>query len=151
MESSKIRSAERRNRQRIGVRPKATTGRINRNQSGRTSAVDEAARPGVMSSRTLSGSNMRSLTLLVPVFNESSLLEEFLAKTARDLNEGGLDWELILTDDGSTDDLLEIALGFARSNARAKVISLWREPWTGGELPSWVRDGFEGVRGLGDG
>jgi glycosyltransferase involved in cell wall biosynthesis len=67
---------------------------------------------------------VRSLTLLVPVLNESLLLGEFLEKTTRDLSEGGLDWELILTDDGSTDDSLEKMQRFARSNSRVKVISL---------------------------
>src|SRR3989304_4637853 len=67
---------------------------------------------------------MRSLTLLVPVLNESPLLDEFLAKTTRDLDEGGLDWELILIDDGSTDDSLEKMKRFAKTERRAKVISL---------------------------
>ena len=70
------------------------------------------------------GEKMRSLTLLVPVLNESVLLDEFLTKTTRDLEEGGLDWELILTDDGSTDNSLEKMRRFARTNARVKVISL---------------------------
>lgn len=67
---------------------------------------------------------MGSLTLLVPVFNESLLLDEFLAKTVCDLSEGGLDWELILTDDGSTDDSLQKIERFAKTNSRVKVISL---------------------------
>jgi glycosyltransferase involved in cell wall biosynthesis len=67
---------------------------------------------------------MRSLTLLVPVLNESLLIDEFLTKTTRDLSDGGLDWELILTDDGSTDDSLEKMERFAKGEPRIKVISL---------------------------
>jgi glycosyltransferase involved in cell wall biosynthesis len=67
---------------------------------------------------------MRSLTLLVPVLNESQLIDQFLLKTTRDLNDGGLDWELILIDDGSKDDSLEKMMRFAAAEPRAKVISL---------------------------
>ena len=67
---------------------------------------------------------MRSLTLLVPVFNESSLIDEFLAKTTDDLSQSGLDWELILIDDGSADDSLEKMWAFSKDKPRIKVISL---------------------------
>ena len=67
---------------------------------------------------------MRSLSLLVPVLNESVLLNEFLNKTIHDLGNSGLDWELILTDDGSTDNSLDKMQRLARSNARIKIITL---------------------------
>jgi glycosyltransferase involved in cell wall biosynthesis len=67
---------------------------------------------------------MRSLTLLVPVLNECLLIDDFVVKTTRDLNEGGLDWELILIDDGSTDDSLKLMERFAGTEPRIKVISL---------------------------
>lgn len=67
---------------------------------------------------------MRSLTLLVPILNETLLIEEFLLKTTRDLEESGLDWELILIDDGSTDDSLEKIRRFSESQSRIKVIIL---------------------------
>jgi glycosyltransferase involved in cell wall biosynthesis len=67
---------------------------------------------------------MRSLSLLVPVLNESLLIDEFVAKTTRDLGDGGLDWEVILIDDGSTDDSLAKMRRFASSEPRVKVISL---------------------------
>jgi glycosyltransferase involved in cell wall biosynthesis len=67
---------------------------------------------------------MHSLTLLVPVLNESQLIDEFVSKTIRDLRDGGLDWELILIDDGSTDDSLERMKRFASAEPRIIVISL---------------------------
>jgi len=67
---------------------------------------------------------MLSLTLLVPVLNESALLDEFMVKTTRDLSDGRLDWELILIDDGSTDDSLEKMRRFAQFHPRIRVITL---------------------------
>jgi glycosyltransferase involved in cell wall biosynthesis len=69
---------------------------------------------------------MRSLTLLVPVLNETLLVDEFVAKTTADLNDSGMDWELILIDDGSTDDSLEKIKRFANAEPRVKAISLGR-------------------------
>ena len=67
---------------------------------------------------------MRSLSLLVPVFNESALIEEFMEKTVRDLSDGGLDWEMILINDGSTDDSLAKMQRRARSEPRIRVLDL---------------------------
>jgi glycosyltransferase involved in cell wall biosynthesis len=67
---------------------------------------------------------MVSLTLVVPVLNEEILLEKFMAKTERDLDEAGLDWELFMVNDGSTDRSLAIMQEFARDRARVQVIDL---------------------------
>jgi len=67
---------------------------------------------------------MPSLTVVVPVLNEAVLLDPFLRKTKEDLETGGIDWELILVNDGSTDKSLEIMRRFAATNARVTVIDL---------------------------
>jgi glycosyltransferase involved in cell wall biosynthesis len=67
---------------------------------------------------------MHSLSLLVPVSNESALIEEFLEQTLRDLSDGGLDWELILINDGSTDDSLEKMQRWAQNEPRIRIVNL---------------------------
>lgn len=67
---------------------------------------------------------MVSLTLVVPVLNEEILLQRFMEKTERDLESAGLDWELFMVNDGSTDASLEIMQRFAESRERVHVIDL---------------------------
>jgi glycosyltransferase involved in cell wall biosynthesis len=67
---------------------------------------------------------MLSLTVVVPVLNEAVLLPDFLRRTTEDLETGGLDWELILVNDGSTDDSLQIMRAFAARQPRVRVIDL---------------------------
>ena len=44
------------------------------------------------------------LSIVVPVLNEEESLGELRAQIAATCDERGIDWELILVDDGSTDD-----------------------------------------------
>lgn len=67
---------------------------------------------------------MVSLTLVVPVLNEEILLERFLVKTQNDLNEAKIDWELMLVNDGSTDNSLKIMNDFASGKSNVHVIDL---------------------------
>ena len=67
---------------------------------------------------------MVSLSLVVPVLNEEILLWAFMEKTERDLNESGIDWELFMVDDGSTDTSLQLMRQFAEGRPRVKVIDL---------------------------
>lgn len=77
---------------------------------------------------------MYSLTVIVPVLNESQLLPDFLRITVGDLEGGGLDWELILVDDGSTDGSREIMEAFAADRGRVRVIALERNVGPGANL-----------------
>ncbi len=75
--------------------------------------------PGIWEANTVV-----SLTLVVPVLNEEILLPEFLEKTVQDLETGGLDWELFMVDDGSTDSSYEIMANFAQRDPRVQVLKL---------------------------
>ena len=77
---------------------------------------------------------MCSLTVIVPVLNESQLLPDFLRITVDDLEGGGLDWELILVDDGSTDGSREIMEAFAADRDRVRVVALERNVGPGAHL-----------------
>ena len=67
---------------------------------------------------------MVSLTLVVPVLNEEILLEDFMRKTIQDLDDGQLDWELFMVDDGCTDSSSEIMHRVAKEDNRVQVINL---------------------------
>jgi glycosyltransferase involved in cell wall biosynthesis len=65
-----------------------------------------------------------SLTVVVPVLNEEILLPSFLAKVVDDLTNAGLDWELILVNDGSNDRSADIMRAFVNLTPRARLIEL---------------------------
>jgi glycosyltransferase involved in cell wall biosynthesis len=77
---------------------------------------------------------MVSLTLVVPVLNEEILLEEFMRKTMQDLDNGELDWELFMVDDGCTDSSPEIMHRIAKEHPRVSVINLPRNMGPGANL-----------------
>ena len=71
--------------------------------------------------------NRRSLSLLsvvAPVLNEEEVLETFYERVRETLD--GLQWELVLVDDGSTDSSLEILGQLAKDDPRVKVVALSR-------------------------
>jgi glycosyltransferase involved in cell wall biosynthesis len=65
---------------------------------------------------------MPDVSVVMPVYNESLHIEEALTTVA---HQSGLSFEIILIDDGSTDDTLAIAQGLA---ARFPVIKVFRNP-----------------------
>lgn len=59
------------------------------------------------------------LTVVVPVYNEEEYLQECLRSL---INQTFKDFEIILVDDGSTDNSLQICNEFAAKDSRIKVI-----------------------------
>jgi len=68
----------------------------------------------------------RSLSLVVPVFNEAAVLPEFYRRAVAALDGAVGDWELVFVNDGSGDESLEILLGLHAQDARVAVIDLAR-------------------------
>lgn len=67
---------------------------------------------------------MYSLSMVVPAFNEEELVEEFVAKSVKDLSAVSNDWEIVLVNDGSTDRTLEIATRLALEIPQLKIVDL---------------------------
>ncbi|WP_424637659.1 glycosyltransferase [Embleya sp. AB8] len=59
---------------------------------------------------------------MIPVFNESRRLPATLAAVLGHLHDLGVRWELVLSDDGSTDDTYTIAIAAARHDSRVRVV-----------------------------
>ena len=66
------------------------------------------------------------LSLVIPVFNESKLIDELMRRTMSALNSITRDFEIIMVDDGSTDNSLDILLGWQKNDQRIKILSLSR-------------------------
>lgn len=67
-----------------------------------------------------------TLSLVVPVFNESANLHELVARVQKALDPLRLDYKLIVVDDGSTDGTASIIGALSQDNPRIALISLSR-------------------------
>jgi glycosyltransferase involved in cell wall biosynthesis len=61
---------------------------------------------------------MTDLTVIIPAYNESELLSATLGETIAWLTGSGLHFQIVVVDDGSSDQTYTIAQGFARQNDR---------------------------------
>jgi dolichol-phosphate mannosyltransferase len=66
------------------------------------------------------------LTLVIPCFNEGSVLKLLHDRLVDSLGRTGLTWEVILVDDGSSDDTCAQAAAMHRADPRFKVLSFSR-------------------------
>lgn len=64
----------------------------------------------------------KSLSVFFPAYNEEGNIENIVDKTVRILNGYSFPWEIIVIDDGSTDQTGRIADQLARRNPRISVI-----------------------------
>jgi putative glycosyltransferase len=77
------------------------------------------------------------LSVVTTIYRTAQCIEEFHARAAAAAHEMGAVLELVLVNDGSPDDGLEVALGLARRDSRVLVIDLSRNfgqhkaIWTG--------------------
>lgn len=68
-----------------------------------------------------------SLTVIIPVYNEESCLEELIARLLRLKNENdNVEFSFIFINDGSRDKSLDILTGYAKTYSFFKVINLSR-------------------------
>ncbi len=81
------------------------------------------------------------VSIIMPAFNVASCLEESVSSV---LDQGFTDWELLILDDGSTDETLALATSLACKDSRIKVMALGENCG----LPAQVRNrGFEAAQG----
>jgi glycosyltransferase involved in cell wall biosynthesis len=86
----------------------------------------------------------RSLSIVIPAFNEASRLPETLRKIEEFLNAGGWAYhEILVVDDGSTDSTAQLADQFAAANPSIRVL---RNPGNRGKGYS-VRHGMREAKG----
>jgi len=68
----------------------------------------------------------KKISLLVPMYNEADVIDQFFEQVLPILKEMPLEWEVVCVNDGSKDHTLELLWKWHEQNARIKVISLSR-------------------------
>lgn len=68
----------------------------------------------------------KKLSLLVPMYNEADVIDQFFARLRPVLEGLELDWEVICVNDGSKDRTLELLWQWHEQDTRIKVINLSR-------------------------
>lgn len=66
------------------------------------------------------------LSVIIPVYNEEAVLDELIRRTIPAIESFTTDYEIIFTDDGSTDGSLKKLLSFREKNPKIKILSLSR-------------------------
>lgn len=83
------------------------------------------------------------ISVITPMYNEESRIEESISVVTKQLEKLSEEWELIVVNDGSTDNSLEIVKKLSGNNKNIKVVSYSINRGRGKAL----RAGFEGARG----
>ncbi len=83
-----------------------------------------------------------TLSVVIPCFNEARTLRQCIAKLLT-ISDPGLSLELIIVDDGSTDESRSVAQALARDHAQVSVLALPRNQGKGAAL----REGFRKATG----
>jgi len=66
------------------------------------------------------------ISVVIPVYNESEIIEEIISRTTKAINEISSSYEIIMVDDGSSDGSLQQLIKHTQSNNRIKIIVLSR-------------------------
>lgn len=64
----------------------------------------------------------RSLSVVVPVLNEESCIEEFLERVSQALQSRTSAWEIIVVDDGSVDDTARLVERWMQKDSRIQLV-----------------------------
>ncbi len=78
------------------------------------------------------------LSIVFPVYNEEAILKNNLLRVVRYLEQTGIDFEIILVDDGSGDKTIDIAKDLIRNDRRIKLLTLIKNRGKGGALKEGV-------------
>ena len=63
------------------------------------------------------------VSVIIPMYNEESCISTTIEKVAAAMEKPNYDWELLLINDGSTDNTLDVCKKYENSNKRIKICS----------------------------
>lgn len=78
------------------------------------------------------------LSVVIPAYNESRRIDLTLSKTVSYLTPQPYSWEIIVVDDGSSDDTADIADAFAQKNPHTRVVRVYPNKGKGHALKTGV-------------
>lgn len=79
------------------------------------------------------------ISVVVPIYNEEQLIQQFHAAVARSLGSVCQEWETVYVNDGSTDSSLELLLGLQAADDHVVVVDLSRNWGHMGALSAGLR------------
>ena len=85
---------------------------------------------------------VKNLSVFFPCFNEEENLPNTVGKAIEVLEKLKIDWELLIINDGSSDNTKEVAEGLAKKNPKIKIINHTKNLGYGKAL----RSGFENAK-----
>jgi glycosyltransferase involved in cell wall biosynthesis len=65
---------------------------------------------------------LTSLSIFFPCYNEASNVATMIDQAVQVGNEYGIDYEVVVVDDGSSDDSVKIVQGYSKKNPRVKLV-----------------------------
>ena len=68
----------------------------------------------------------RSLSIVIPVYNNSGTIRELYRQLSAVLNRSGLEWEVIFVNDGSKDESWEVLTALQQETGNVRIIDLGR-------------------------
>lgn len=86
---------------------------------------------------------MKNLTVIIPMFNEREVIRETIRSVVAELETLNTDWDIILVDDGSTDDTVQVCRQEADRDKRIVIIDYYPNRGRGHAL----RRGFAAAAG----
>src|SRR5262245_26661422 len=92
---------------------------------------------------TIDGGGRVRVSIVCPFFNEAGIIENAIRVMLKQLATAPFTWELIVVNDGSTDDSPALAEAVARESAGLRVLAYARNRGRGHAL----RTGIMGARG----
>jgi len=83
------------------------------------------------------------LSVILPAFNESHIIEETLDRVDSAVRQTGLGYEIVVVDDGSVDDTKRKAANYANNNGHVKVVGYKKNRGKGHA----IKTGFQCAKG----
>ncbi len=69
---------------------------------------------------------MKKISIVVPVYNEETIVEELLSRISKSVEPLHYNFEFIIVDDGSSDNTLNLLFDIQKKENRLKIIKLSR-------------------------
>jgi glycosyltransferase involved in cell wall biosynthesis len=103
----------------------------------------KASKGGLMESAAITAAGSPKISVVIPLHNEQETLIELYGRTRRTMEAVGEPWELVLVDDGSTDETPSLLASLHAADSRVVVVHLRRNYGQTGALMA----GFDHARG----